>query len=56
MVLFGNVNTKKFESRIRCFKNCQNFTQISNNPLFYVPFAYFQQNGGELTRGPQGPG
>ncbi|WP_297868451.1 hypothetical protein [uncultured Flavobacterium sp.] len=51
-----NVNTKSLKVELDASQNCQNFTQISNNPFTYVPFAYFSANGGEPgPAGPQGP-
>jgi len=36
--------------------NCTNFTQISNQPFTYVPYAFYAANSGSSTTpGPQGP-
>jgi hypothetical protein len=48
-----NANTKSLKVELDPSQNCQNFTQISNNPFTYVPFAYFSANPG--LPGPAGP-
>jgi uncharacterized protein (TIGR02145 family) len=48
-----NANTKSLKVELDPSQNCQNFTQISNNPFTYVPFAYYSANPGEP--GPPGP-
>ncbi len=48
-----NANTKSLKVELDPSQNCQNFTQISNNPFTYVPFAYFSANPG--LPGPTGP-
>jgi hypothetical protein len=48
-----NANTKSLQVELDPSQNCQNFTQISNNPFTYVPFAYYSANPGEP--GPAGP-
>ena len=48
-----NANTKSLKVELDPSQNCQNFTQISNNPFTYVPFAYYSSNPGEP--GPAGP-
>ena len=51
-----NVNTKSLKVELDPSQNCQNFTQISNNPFTYVPFAYYSANPGNPgTPGPAGP-
>jgi hypothetical protein len=54
-----NANTKSLQVELDPSQNCQNFTQISNNPFTYVPFAYYSANPGEPgpagPAGPQGP-
>lgn len=54
-----NANTKSLKVELDPSQNCQNFTQISNNPFTYVPFAYYSANPGEPgpagPPGPQGP-
>lgn len=54
-----NINTKSLKVELDPSQNCQNFTQISNNPFTYVPFAYFSANpgnpGAEGPQGEQGP-
>ena len=47
-----DVNTKSLKVELDPSQSCQNFTQISNNPFTYVPFAFFSANSGES--GPQG--
>jgi hypothetical protein len=51
--ILWNVNTKSLKVELDTSQNCQNFTQISNNPFTYVPFAYYSANPG--NPGPQGP-
>ena len=48
-----NANTKSLKVELDPSQNCQNFTQISNNPFTYVPFAYYSANPG--NPGPPGP-
>jgi hypothetical protein len=48
-----NANTKSLKVELDPSQNCQNFTQISNNPFTYVPFAFFSANPG--LPGPAGP-
>jgi uncharacterized protein (TIGR02145 family) len=54
-----NANTKSLKVELDPSQNCQNFTQISNNPFTYVPFAYYSANPGNPgppgPAGPQGP-
>ena len=54
-----NANTKSLQVELDPSQNCQNFTQISNNPFTYVPFAYYSANPGNPgppgPAGPQGP-
>jgi hypothetical protein len=54
-----NANTKSLKVELDPSQNCQNFTQISNNPFTYVPFAYYSSNPGNPgppgPAGPQGP-
>ena len=54
-----NANTKSLKVELDPNQNCQNFTQISNNPFTYVPFAYYSANPGNPgppgPAGPQGP-
>ncbi len=57
--ILWNINTKSLKVELDTSQNCQNFTQISNNPFTYVPFAYFSANPGNPgpagPAGPQGP-
>jgi hypothetical protein len=51
--ILWNANTKSLKVELDPSQNCQNFTQISNNPFTYVPFAYYSSNPG--NPGPPGP-
>jgi uncharacterized protein (TIGR02145 family) len=54
--ILWNINTKSLKVELDPSQNCQNYTQISNNPFTYVPFAYFSSNPGNPgPAGPQGP-
>jgi uncharacterized protein (TIGR02145 family) len=57
--IIWNANTKSLKVELDPSQNCQNFTQISNNPFTYVPFAYYSANPGNPgppgPAGPQGP-
>ncbi len=50
--ILWNVNSKSLKVELDPSQNCQNFTEISNNPFTYVPFAYYSANPG--NPGPQG--
>ena len=46
-------NAKNLMVEVDTKANCANFSQISNQPFTYVPYAFYADNSG--TPGPQGP-
>ena len=44
--ILWDVNTKSLQVELDTSQNCQNFTEISNSPFTYVPFAYYSANNG----------